>query len=126
MAVRPGKRGDLTATNVVWRNLRGGPHVPSPLYHDGRLYIVNDTGIATCLDAADGRTIWQHRLRGRFSMSPIGCRDRILVTSEEGHSTIFKAADRFELIAENDLDEPVLATPALVGDRFYFRSTAHL
>ncbi|HEV7998418.1 MAG TPA: PQQ-binding-like beta-propeller repeat protein [Planctomycetaceae bacterium] len=130
MAIRPGNSGDLTATNVVWRNLRGGPHVPSPLYRSGldggRLYIVNDTGIATCLDAADGRTIWQHRLRGRFSMSPIGCRDRILVTSEEGHSTIFKAADRYELIAENELGEPVLATPALVGDRLYFRSAAHL
>jgi PQQ-like domain len=122
----PGGTGDLTATHVVWRNLRGGPHVPSPLYRDGRLYIVNDTGIATCLDALDGHTMWQHRLRGRFSMSPVGCRDRILVTNEEGHSTIFKAADQFEVLAENDLDEPQLATPALVGDRLYFRSAAHL
>jgi len=126
MAVRPGGTGDLTATHIVWRNLRGGPHVPSPLYRDGRLYIVNDTGIATCLDAADGHTMWQHRLRGRFSMSPVGCRDRILVTNEEGHSTIFKAADQFEALAESDLDEPVLATPALVDDRLYFRSAGHL
>ena len=126
MAIRPGSTGDLSATNIVWRNLRGGPHVPSPLYHDGRLYIVNDTGIATCLNAVDGHTVWQHRLRGRFSMSPIGCRDRILVTNEDGQSTIFKAADRFEVLAENDLDEAVLATPALLGDRLYFRSAQHL
>jgi hypothetical protein len=126
MAVRPGGTGDLTATHVVWRNLRGGPHVPSPLYRDGRLFIVNDTGIATCLDALEGHTMWQHRLRGRFSMSPVGCRDRILVTNEEGHSTIFKAADQFEVLAENDLDEPQLATPALAGDRLYFRSAGHL
>jgi outer membrane protein assembly factor BamB len=126
MAIRPHGSGDLTATAIVWRNLRGGPHVPSPLYSEGRLYIVNDTGIATCLDAADGRTIWQHRLRGRFSMSPIGCRDRILVTNEDGHSTIFKAADTFAELAECDLDEPVLATPALVNDRLYFRSASHL
>ena len=86
--------------------------MPSPLYHDGRLYIVNDTGIATCLNAVDGHTVWQHRLRGRFSMSPVGCRDRILVTNEDGQSTIFRAADRFEALAENDLDEAVLATPA--------------
>ncbi len=126
MAIRPGRTGDLTATNIVWRNLRGGPHVPSPLYHGGRLYIVNDTGIATCLNAADGQTVWQHRLLGRFSMSPVGCRDRILVTNEDGRSTIFKAADRFEMVAENDLDEGVLATPALLGDRLYFRSAQHL
>jgi outer membrane protein assembly factor BamB len=126
MAIRPGGTGDLTATNIVWRNLRGGPHVPSPLYHNGRLYIVNDTGIATCLNAVDGQTVWQHRLRGRFSMSPVGCRDRILVTNEDGQSTIFKAADRFEALAENDLDEGVLATPALLGDRLYVRSAQHL
>jgi len=126
MAIRPGGTGDLTATNIVWRNLRGGPHVPSPLYHNGRLYIVNDTGIATCLNAVDGQTVWQHRLRGRFSMSPVGCRDRILVTNEDGQSTIFKAADRFEALAENDLDEGMLATPALLGDRLYFRSAQHL
>jgi hypothetical protein len=70
--------------------------------------------------------MWQHRLRGRFSMSPVGCQDRILVTNEEGHSTIFKAADQFEVLAENDLDEPELATPALVGDRLYVRSAGHL
>ncbi len=126
MAIRPGSTGDITETNIVWRNLRGGPHVPSPLYHDGRLYIVNDTGIATCLDAVDGHTVWQHRLRGRFSMSPVGCRDRILVTNEDGQSTIFRPADRFEVLAENDLDEAVLATPALVGDRLYVRSAQHL
>jgi outer membrane protein assembly factor BamB len=126
MGIRPGGQGDVTGTHVVWRNLRGGPHVPSPLYHDGRVYIVNDTGIATCLDASDGRTIWQHRLRGRFSMSPIEAEGRILVTTEEGHSTIFKAGDTFQVIAENDLGEPTLATPALLGGRLYFRSAAHL
>jgi len=126
MGIRPGGHGDVTETHVVWRNLRGGPHVPSPLYHEGRLYIVNDTGIATCLDASDGRTIWQHRLRGRFSMSPIESEGRILVTSEEGRSTIFQAGDTFQVLAENDLEEPVLATPALLGGRLYFRSAAHL
>lgn len=126
MGIRPTGTGDITETNVVWRNLRGGPHVPSPLYYEGRVYIVNDTGIATCIDAADGRTVWQHRLRGRFSMSPIVADGRILVTSEEGRSTILQAGDTFQLLAENDLDEPVLATPALLGNHLYFRSAKHL
>ena len=126
MGIRPGGRGDLTETNIAWRNLRGGPHVPSPLYYEGRIYIVNDTGIATCIDAMDGRTVWQHRLRGRFSMSPIVAEGRILVTSEEGRSTIFQAGDTFQVVAENDLQEPVLATPALLGGRLYFRTASHL
>jgi outer membrane protein assembly factor BamB len=131
MGIRPIGTGDITETSVMWRNLRGGPHVPSPLYHErryheGRVYIVNDTGIATCIDAADGRTVWQHRLRGRFSMSPIIAEGRILVTSEEGRSTILQAADTFQVLAENDLDEPVLATPALLGGQIYFRTASHL
>jgi outer membrane protein assembly factor BamB len=126
MGIRPGGRGDLTETNVTWRNLRGGPHVPSPLYYEGRIYIVNDTGIATCIDVVDGRTVWQHRLRGRFSMSPIVAEGRILVTSEEGRSTIFQVGDTFQVVAENDLQEPVLATPALLGGRLYFRTSSHL
>ena len=72
------------------------------------------------------RTVWQHRLRGRFSMSPIEAEGRILVTSEEGRSTIFQAGDTFQVLAENDLDEPVLATPALLGGRLYFRTASHL
>jgi outer membrane protein assembly factor BamB len=126
MGIRPVGTGDITETSVVWRNLRGGPHVPSPLYHEGRVYLVNDTGIATCIDAVDGRTVWQHRLRGRFSMSPIVADGHILVTSEEGRSTILQAGDTFQVIAENDLDEPVLATPALLGGRLYFRTASHL
>jgi hypothetical protein len=126
MGIRPGGKGDLTETNVAWRNLRGGPHVPSPLFYEGRIYIVNDTGIATCIDAVDGRTVWQHRLRGRFSMSPIVAEGRILVTSEEGRSTIFQAGDTFQVVTENDLQEPVLATPALLGGRLYFHTASHL
>ncbi len=126
MAVRPGGRGDVTATHVVWRNLRGGPHVPSPLYHNGRLYLVNDTGIATCLDAADGKTVWQNRLRGRYSMSPVESGGRILVTSEDGRSTILEAGDSFHVLAENDLGEPVLATPPLLAGRLFFRTEGHL
>lgn len=126
MAVRPGGNGDVTDTHIVWRKLRGGPHVPSPLYHEGRLYIVNDTGIVTCLDAADGRTVWQNRLPGRFSMSPVEAIGRILVTSEDGRSTIFKAGDKFEVLAENELGETVLATPALLAGQLYFRSAGHL
>jgi hypothetical protein len=126
MAVRPGAKGDATQTHVVWRNLRGGPHVPSPLYDNGRLYIVNDTGIATCLDAKSGRTVWQHRLPGRFSMSPIAAKGRFLVTNEEGRSFILKGGDVFEIVAENDLGESLLASPALLDGRLYFRTAGHL
>ena len=123
-AMRPGGRAG-TAPELVWRQERGGPHVPSPAFHGGRLYLVNDTGILTCLEAKTGETLWQKRLRGKFSSSPLAG-DRLLVTSEEGVTSILRSAPRFELLSENDLKETIFATPAVVGGRLYFRSTRGL
>jgi outer membrane protein assembly factor BamB len=111
---------------LVWRMERGGPHVPSPAYHAGRLYLISDTGIAMCLDAASGETLWQKRLRGRFSTSPVVVGDKLLLISEEGVTYVLKSGARFELLAENSLNETIYATPAFVRGRIYFRSTTGL
>ncbi|MGE3316371.1 MAG: PQQ-binding-like beta-propeller repeat protein [Planctomycetaceae bacterium] len=125
-AIRPGGTGDLTESSIAWQAVRGGPHVPSPLYLDGRLYMANDTGIVTCLDAENGKTVWQKRIGGRCSMSPVEAGGKILITNEDGKSYILQAGDRFELLAENDLGEPILATPALLDGRIYFRTASRL
>lgn len=125
-AIKPGGKGDLTESHVVWRNERGGPHVPTPAWRDSRLYVVNDTGILTCLDSSNGAMIWQHRLRGRFSMSPLVVGDQLLAISEEGRATVFRAGDKFEAIAEHDLGESILATPAVLDHRLYIRTTESL
>lgn len=123
-AIRPGGQGDITESHVVWRNERGGPHVPTPAYRDGKLYIINDTGILTCLDALTGDTVWQHRLRGRFSMSPLVIKDQLLIISEDGLVTVFRAGDKFESLAEHEIGESVLASPALVDGRLYVRAAS--
>lgn len=126
IAIRPGARGDATATHIQWQLPRGGPHVPSPLFHDGRLYIVNDMGIATCLAAETGELLWQTRLRGKFSMSPLEVEGRILVTNESGTTYVLASAPEFRLLAENELNDGVLATPAVVGGCIYFRTGSRL
>lgn len=126
LAIRPGGTGDVTATHTVWSVPRGGPHVPTPCYVQGRLFQVNDVGVATCLEATTGKLIWQQRLPGRFSMSVLSAGDRLLATSESGATYILRAADRFEQLAVNDLGETTLATPALLGGRIYFRTAEHL
>lgn len=126
MAIRPGGRGDITETHVQWRNERGGPHVPSPAYHDDRLYLLGDTGILTCLNAQTGDTLWQQRLRGKFSMSPLLLNDRLLLVNEEGVSYLIQSGPRFKLLAENRLSETTVAIPAILEGRIYFRSHEHL
>jgi outer membrane protein assembly factor BamB len=125
-ALRTGGKGDVTDTHVVWRNERGGPHVTSPAYHDGRLYVVSDTGVLGCLDAATGSTLYQERLKGRFSASPLVVGDLIIFLSEDGLATILKSGPAFQRVAEHDLGEPTLATPAVLGGRIYFRTAENL
>ncbi len=126
-ALRPGSGGSAARQpEVVWRLEHGGPHVTSPAYHEGRLYLVNDTGIAMCLNAATGETVWQKRLRGRFSSSPLLVGDKLLLISEEGTTYVLQSGPSFDLIGENSLGETIYATPAVVGGRLYFRSTTGL
>ncbi|MBX7164927.1 MAG: PQQ-binding-like beta-propeller repeat protein [Pirellulales bacterium] len=126
LAVRPGGRGDVTKTHLVWRAVRGGPHVPSPLYHAGRLYTVNDTGIVTCFDARTGKPVYQKRIRDTFSASPVLVGELIYLAAESGKTYVLPAGDRFEIVAENELSAPLLASPAVVGDALYLRTPAEV
>ena len=121
-ALKPGGDGDLTESNTLWSVPRGGPHVPTPVYVNGRLFMVNDMGIASCRNAESGELVWQERMSGRFSMSMLVVGDNLIATSESGTTHILKASDKYEELAVNELNETVLATPAIVRGRIYFRT----
>ena len=126
-ALRPGSGGSAARQpELVWQLEHGGPHVPSPAYHDGRLYLISDTGIAMCLNAATGETLWQKRFRGRFSSSPLLVGDKLLMTSEEGTTYVVKSDRQFDLLGENSLGETIYTTPAAIGGRLFLRSTTGL
>ena len=126
LAIRPGGKGDVTTTHLFWKNINGGPHVPSAVYYKKRLYIINDTGTLSCINALTGQVIWKERLKGRFSMSPVLSGNKIIITNEKGLTSIFKAGNSFELLAENDLKEETLATPAVLGGQIFIRTAKHL
>ncbi len=126
LGLRAGGKGDVTDTHLVWRTVRGGPHVPSPIYFQGRIYTVNDTGIATCLDGDTGEMLWQNRLRDKFSASPIEAEGLLYFPSETGVTYVIKPGEKFEVLAENDLSSPILASPAALENRLYLRTAAGL
>ena len=103
LAIRADGTGDVTRTHVAWRTKKGVTYVPSPLYHAGRLYVVNDTGVATCFNARTGREVWSERLGGAFTSSLVLVGDLIYATNEAGKTYVFKAGDKFEQVAANDL-----------------------
>jgi outer membrane protein assembly factor BamB len=131
LAIRPGGKGDITATHVAWQTPKGSPFVPSPLLYGDTLYLVNDmTSIATAIRAATGETLWQGRLgvatREGFSASPVGVDNKVFFTNDDGETFVVKAGAAFELVRVNPLKAKVLASPALVDGRWYFRTEQQL
>ena len=120
--------GDVTDSHIKWKNERrsSAAYVPSPLLVDGRLYVVSDGGVATCIRADDGHEHWSKRLGGGFSASPIKIGEYVIAPNETGRTFIFKASDEYQPIAENTLEKGALASPVICGGRLYLRTTGHL
>ena len=125
-AVRTGGEGLITDTHVAWKVKRGVPNKPSILLVDDLIYMISDTGIAGCIDARSGALVWQQRIGGEYSASPVYADGRLWFFSEEGKATVLKPGRVFEQVAENRLDEGFLASPAIAGKAFYLRTRTHL
>jgi outer membrane protein assembly factor BamB len=129
LAIKHGGRGDLTGSGVVWQMQKFLPNVPSPLIYDGVLYLVKDGGILSSIDAKTGKILKQGRLTGAldtYYSSPVGADGKIYLFSQNGKATVLKAAGDWEILATNDMEEQVFATPAMIGNRMYVRTTGAL
>ena len=122
LAVRPDGAGDVTMTHVAWTLQRGAPLTPSPLIVGDALYIVNDNGIASCLDARTGASRWVQRLGGTYSASPVAVDGRIYFQSEEGVTTVIAPGDTFRVLATNTLDGDTLASMAISNGSIFIRT----
>jgi outer membrane protein assembly factor BamB len=111
---------------VKWKVARGAPNKPSILLLNGLLFMVNDTGIVTCLDAGDGSEVWRSRISDSYSASPVAAEGRVYFFSEDGKATVIEAGRAFKVIAENVLDDGIMASPAIDGRALYVRTRSHL
>lgn len=126
LAIRADGQGNVGKSHVAWRTGKGVTYVPSPLYHDGHLYVVADGGLTTCFEAATGKEVWQGRLTGNFSSSPVLVGNLLYASNEAGKTFVFKTGPKFELVATNELDGGILATPTICGGRIYLRTDKEL
>ena len=127
IAFRAGGKGDITESHKLW-SLNNGPDVPTPVTDGKYFYAVNDRGITWCLDARTGKEIWgAKRVRpATYSSSPVLADGKIYITNEEGLTTVLKAGDQFEVLAENDLADYTLSSPAISDGRIFMRTTQFL
>jgi outer membrane protein assembly factor BamB len=131
LAIKPGGSGDVTRTHLAWESPRGSPFVPSPILYGEQIYMVNDmASIVTSLSATTGQSLWQGRLgvaqREGFSASPVAVDGKIFFTNDEGETFVLRAGPKFELMHVNQLGGGMLASPALVDGRWYFRTQRNL
>ncbi len=137
VAVKLGGKGDVTSTHVAWTGTRSS-YIPTPVYHDGKLFFVSDAGFATCLDAKTGELVYQERVPGAsasgrggkpFYASPVLANGHYYAVSRRNGAFVLAAGPAFKLVAQNTFssdDSQFNGTPALSGDRMYLRSDKFL
>lgn len=128
MAIRPDGTGNVTKTHVAWAHNNQGGYVPSPVAHRGKLYLVDDKGIASCYDVKTGQRHWQERLSFRkHHASAVAADERIYLTADDGITYVIAARpDEFDLLAKNPLGENVFASPAFSDGEIFLRGARHL
>ena len=108
--------------NVAWESRDNVPLVPSFVYDDGLLFCVKESGVASCLDATTGQTVWKERLGGTYGASPVLAEGRLYCLAEDGSTTVIAADRKFRQLAKNSLEGPCKASPAISGGRIFIRS----
>jgi outer membrane protein assembly factor BamB len=129
LAVKPGGKGDITASHVAWKQKKGLPYVPSPLWYRGFVYIIKDGGMLSRFAAKSGEpTYEQERIGtlGSYYASPVAADGRLYVVSLDGVLTVLAAGDKPEVLGRAEFKERIAATPALVDKTIYVRSAENL
>jgi len=124
-AVSPGE-GKLEGDQVVWQCSKGIAHVPSPILVGQELFVIDNGGVATCLNALSGEEHWRERLGGNHDASPIEVRGRIYYLNRDGKTTVLAAGRTYETLATNQLNGTFKASPAVSGRALFLRSDTHL
>ena len=125
-AFKLGGRDELKETNLAWEQKKGMPRVPSMIYVKPHLFAIADGGVAACLKADTGEIVWQERVGGNFSASPVAADGRIYFVGDTGETTVIEAGSEFKVLAKNPLGEKVQASPAISQGGIFIRTEKNL
>ncbi len=126
LAVRQGGVGDVTDTHVVWTMTKDVCHESSPVLVGDLLYTLSDNGLLICKQATTGQTVWTERLDGKHGASLLYADNRIYISNKDGKTTIIKPGREFRVLAVNELDGFIGASPAVAGKSLLLRTKTHL
>lgn len=100
--------------------------MPSVVLRGGLIYMVDDRGVASCVDAKSGENVWTERIGGAFSSSLAANDGRIFFFDRDGKTTVINEGRKFDLVAENTLPGGFMASPAVSGNAWFLRTKTHL
>jgi outer membrane protein assembly factor BamB len=126
LAIRPDGKGDVTDTHIAWRTNRGVSNTPSFLLVDKELYMVSDSGVASCWDAVEGKELWKRRLGGNFSASPLFAAGHLYFQNEEGEGIVLAAGKTYQEVQRNKIQGRTLASYAAGDGVLFLRSEGYL
>lgn len=121
VAIRPGPDPSL-----VYERRKQAPYVPTPVAKDGMIFLWSDKGVVSCIRTSDGELVWERRVGGNYSGSPIIAGDKVYCIDEDGTVVVIAAANKFQLLGKTPLGEPSRSTPAVAGGRLYLRTYTQL
>ena len=127
MAINPNGNGNVSKTHVLWARQKEGGYVPSPVAHAGKLFLVDDQGVASCWDVKTGKQYWKERLSGKgHHASAVAADGRIYLTADDGVTFVLSATEQFEVLSKNPLGDRVFASPAFSNGEIFIHSSKAL
>jgi outer membrane protein assembly factor BamB len=128
LAVNPDGNGDITASNVLWkkRDELSRNQCLTPVIKDGLIYTVNTRNILMCIDALTGKVVWSTHVTSNYDASPIYVNGNIWFFSVKGEVLVIKAARKYEVVAQNQTDSGIWATPAILRNSVILRTQKYL
>ncbi|MCH2201540.1 MAG: PQQ-binding-like beta-propeller repeat protein [Fuerstiella sp.] len=126
-AVRLDGKGDVTESHIAWKQTKGMSARSSPLVSGDLIFVVNQDGIATCLESRTGTVVWKNRLKGDYSASLLQANGSIYFFNEDSACTVVRAARKYEILGTSSLGgERLMASPAAAGNSLFVRTEEHL
>ena len=126
MGMNPRGRGNITESNLLWKVEQDVPGINSPVAVNGRLYMVQEKGVVTCLDVKTGKVIWKNRLKGEFYSSPVYADGYVYFPGKQGTVYILREGPVFQLVAGNRLTGENWSSMAVSGKSFLLRTDKYL
>lgn len=114
------------APKVAYEVRKEAPYVPTPAVKDDLMFLWADGGIVTCIEWKTGEKVWQQRVGGKYSSSPVVDADKVFCVDEDGTVVVIAASREYKLLAKNPLGELTYATPAIANGHMFVRTHKHL